>query len=97
MIKVYEDGDLGVYKHEGKGEVARKSVEDNYSKVNTSAGGKKMGESLHELSFVNQSLFNEEGIVKEANIKIDFESSELTDRVSEIINMGVGNDKYSIS
>lgn len=45
-----------------------------------------MGESLHALSFADQSLYNETGIVREARIKIDFGSSNLTDRVQEILN-----------
>ena len=45
VIAVYNDGGLGVYKHEGKGEEAEKNVEENYSEENTSAGGEKKGET----------------------------------------------------
>jgi hypothetical protein len=41
---------------------------------------------LHALSFVNQNLYNETGLVKAGDIKIDFGSIELTDRVQEILN-----------
>jgi len=85
VVKVYDDGDLGVYRHKGNTEQARAQVNKNYSKNNPSAGGEKMGESLHSLSFADQSLYNETGEVKAANIKIDFGSTELTDKVQSII------------
>jgi RHS repeat-associated protein len=85
VIAVYDDGDNGVYKHEGKGDEAAKTVEQSYSEDNTSAGGEKMGESLHSLSFADQSVYNETGEVKAADIKIDFGSTELTDKVQGIL------------
>jgi|GEM_PF-2397721 len=85
VLAVYDDGDLGVYKHKGKREEATKKIKKNYSKDNTSADGEKMGESLHSLSFANQSLYNRTGIVKKADIKIDFGSSELTSKVNDIL------------
>ncbi len=85
VIAVYDDGDNGVYKHEGNGDKAAKTVEKNYSEDNTSAGGEEMGESLHSLSFADQSLYNETGEVKPTDIKIDFGSTELTDKVQGII------------
>jgi uncharacterized protein RhaS with RHS repeats len=94
VVAVYEDGDLGVYKHEGKGEEAMLSVEENYSSSNTSAGGQKMGNSLHELSFADQTLFNETGKVEAARIKIDYGSDELSNRVSEILNTNPSISKY---
>lgn len=39
---MYDDGDLGVYKHEGIATTA--SIQSNYTSYNTSAGGKKIGE-----------------------------------------------------
>jgi RHS repeat-associated protein len=45
VIAVYDDGDMGVYKHKGKGEEALKKVEENHNEENTSAGGNKMGET----------------------------------------------------
>jgi uncharacterized protein RhaS with RHS repeats len=54
VIKVYDDdGDLGVYKHKGDGKEARKSLEANYSKENTSGGGEKMGETEYIDEFIN--------------------------------------------
>ena len=85
VVAVYDDGDNGVYRHSGKGTEAEKSVKSNYNKNNTSAGGEKMGESLHSLSFADQNLYNKTGKVKKADIKIDFGSTELTDKVQGII------------
>ncbi len=86
VVAVKDDGDLGVYKHKGVGSAALSSVNGSYHKGNISAGGEKMGESLHSLSFADQSLYNETGKVEAAqNMKIDFGSSELTDKVDAII------------
>jgi RHS repeat-associated protein len=86
VVAVFDDGDLGVYRHEGSRSEAAENVKRNYSEDNKGAGGERMGESLHALSFADQSLYNETGVVREARIKIDFGSSNLTDRVQEILN-----------
>jgi RHS repeat-associated protein len=96
IVAVYEDGDLGVYKHEGKGEEAMLSVEENYSSSNTSAGGQKMGESLHSLSFADQNLYNQTGTVEpDLSLKIDFNSTELTDKVQGILNADPSLREYA--
>ncbi len=52
VIRVFEDGDLGVYRHKGTGIVAEMEVDENYdSKTNTSAGGEYMGRTLMWDSF----------------------------------------------
>ena len=94
VIAVYDDGDNGVYKHEGKEEEAEKNVKKNYSEDNTSSGGEEMGESLHSLSFANQGLYNETGEVKNAKIKIDFESTELTEDVQAILDADPSAKEY---
>ncbi|MCF2495380.1 hypothetical protein [Dyadobacter chenhuakuii] len=86
VVAVFDDGDLGVYQHAGKGEKATKAVQKNYRKENTGAGGERIGESLHALSFADQNLYNQTGRVERADIKIDFGSRELTDIVQEIVN-----------
>lgn len=86
VVAVYDDGDVGVYKHGGNIKDAKKAVKESYSKDNTSAGGEKMGESLHSLSFADQNLYNKTGIVTAGDIKIDFGSTALTDRVQSIVN-----------
>lgn len=95
VLAVYDDGDNGVYKHSGKGEEAAKNIEKNYSEDNTSAGGEKMGESLHSLSFADQSLYNETGEVKAADIKIDFGSTELTEKVQGILDADPSLKEYA--
>ena len=85
VVAVYEDGDLGVYKHAGDVDKAKQHVEANYSKTNTSANGQKQGESLHELSFADQNLYHDTGDVVHADIAIDFHSTELTEAVQEIV------------
>ena len=45
VIAVYNDGDLGVYKHNGNTLETRKELVSNYSTSNTSANGTKMGET----------------------------------------------------
>jgi len=96
IIAVYDDGDDGVYRHEGKGEEAAKTVEEKYSEDNTSAGGEKMGESLHSLSFADQNLYNETGKVKpNLSLKIDFGSTELTDKVQGILDADPSLREYA--
>ena len=53
VIAVYDDGDLGVYKHKGNREEAIKEVNKNYSASNTGAGGVKMGETITWDSFTD--------------------------------------------
>ncbi|THD66634.1 hypothetical protein E7Z59_12655 [Robertkochia marina] len=84
VIAVYDDGDLGVYRHEGQGDEAKTNLEESYTSENTSAGGEKMGESLHSLSFANQNLYHSTGEVTAGDIKIDYESTELTEKVESI-------------
>lgn len=86
VVAVYNDGDLGVYKHDGNKAQATKSVEANYSSTNTSAGGKRMGDSLTPLGFADFNAYGKDGTVKAAQgAKIDFNSTWATDKVSEIL------------
>jgi hypothetical protein len=85
IVAVYDDGDNGVYKHSGNSQEATRSIRENYSTHNTSAGSLKMGASLHPLSFANQSKFNETGVINAASNKIDFGSTTLTKKVQEIL------------
>jgi len=54
VIAVYNDGDLGVYRHRGRGAAARANVRKNYSITNTSAGGEYMGSTAHWDEFLNE-------------------------------------------
>jgi RHS repeat-associated protein len=95
VIAVYDDGDLGVYKHQGGAAEAKKSLDANYSSENTSAGGEKKGESLHSLSFADQNLYNKTGKVEYADIRIDFNSNELTEKVESITSQDPSVVKYA--
>ncbi|MBQ2543926.1 MAG: hypothetical protein II556_03130, partial [Bacteroidales bacterium] len=45
VVAVYNDGDLGVYRHNGDRDYTENEVSTLHSDNNTSAGGTKMGES----------------------------------------------------
>ncbi|WP_342087777.1 RHS repeat domain-containing protein [Dyadobacter sp. OTU695] len=94
VVAVYDDGDLGVYKHQGNGDGAAKAVQSRYSEGNTDADGQRMGQSLHALSFADQNLYNRTGQVAKADIKIDFGSKTLTERVQAIINSDPSIGEY---
>jgi len=57
VVAVYEDGDKGVYKHEGNRKEVSKELKENCSKKNTSAGGQKMGET----EFIDEFISPETG------------------------------------
>jgi RHS repeat-associated protein len=89
VLKVYEDGDLGVYKHDDAKTAS--DVEKNYSKKNTSAGGEKMGETWTELGFANFGDYEKNGAGKDGSVKvadgakIDFGSTWAESKVSQIL------------
>jgi hypothetical protein len=88
VIAVYDDDDLGVYKHSGTGDEAKKSVEANHSADNTSAGGEKMGETAHIYSFAdyNKVESGSTGNIAASEAKIDFSSTWAGDKISESLN-----------
>ncbi|MDQ8142916.1 RHS repeat-associated core domain-containing protein [Chryseobacterium sp. CFS15] len=51
VVAVYNDGDLGVYRHEGNSEETKQELNQKYSKNNTSGDGEKMGSTLVWNSF----------------------------------------------
>ena len=82
VIAVYNDKNLGVYRHSDK---SLKGVDLNKTTLSTK-GAEKMGESLHSLSFADQTLYNKTGEVKKMdNMTIDFNSTKLTSEVNEIL------------
>ncbi|MCD8413257.1 DUF6443 domain-containing protein [Tenacibaculum finnmarkense] len=86
VIAVFDDGDLGVYKHESKGSEAKKSVTENYSSDNTSANGEKMGKTHTSLGFADFGAYKKDGTVKPGRgAKIDFESNWASEKVGEIL------------
>ncbi len=48
VVAACDDGDDKIYRHEGSTEQAKKSVEENYSTENTSAGGQSIGYPLSQ-------------------------------------------------
>jgi len=51
VVAVYNDGDLGVYRHTGNSTETKKELDQKYSKNNTSGGGDKIGSTLVWNSF----------------------------------------------
>ncbi|WP_223607293.1 DUF6443 domain-containing protein [Chryseobacterium sp. OSA05B] len=51
VVKVIEDGDLGVYRHNGNTKETQQELNQKYSKDNTSGGGERMGRTLVWNSF----------------------------------------------
>lgn len=51
VVAVYNDGDLGVYRHTGNSTETKKELNQKYSKNNTSGDGTKMGSTLTWNSF----------------------------------------------
>ncbi|WP_131368541.1 hypothetical protein [Chryseobacterium soli] len=51
VVKVIEDGDLGVYRHNSNAKETQQELNQKYSKDNTSGGGEKMGRTLVWNSF----------------------------------------------
>jgi RHS repeat-associated protein len=68
VIKVVQDGDKGIYKHDTDEEGVIANISDLHSEEFTSAGGLKMGETLSLNSFVND--------MGEATGFIEFESNK---------------------
>ena len=62
VLSVYNDGDNGVYKHDGA--ATKKTVDKAHSKKNTSAGGEKMGETEYWDEFVNPGTGKAEGKIE---------------------------------
>lgn len=55
VVDVFNDGDLGVYSHNTDKEGTKQELEENHSSTNTSAGGKKRGETEYWDEFLNES------------------------------------------
>ncbi|MBP5720856.1 MAG: hypothetical protein J6W82_07300 [Bacteroidales bacterium] len=85
VVAVFDDGDLGVYRHSGIGEEAKNKVFLSYSSNNTSAGGEKMGESLQPFSFATDTKTKKKVALADETITINFTSTQLTEAVQGII------------
>lgn len=78
VVAVYNDGDLGVYKHDKDMKGAREEADKNHSSKNTAAGGEKMGETLEWNSFIFEGDGPPLG-------KIDFESTEAASLIVQVL------------
>ena len=63
VVAVYNDGDLGVYRHNSDEEGTKRILEKEYSSSNTSGGGEKMGETEYWDEFGGQN-----GVIENARI-----------------------------
>jgi RHS repeat-associated protein len=79
VVAVYNDGDLGVYQHEGQ--VNKNDIDAKYSADNKSAGGTKMGETLTWSSFADPKDGNNAG---KGLGKINFGSFEARDWLNSV-------------
>lgn len=85
VLRVYDDGDKGVYKHiDAK---TGTDIDKKYiSTPGTSAGGVKMGETWTSLGFVNFEVYEKTGkIVVGKGAKINFNSNWATEQVLSIL------------
>ena len=94
VLAVYNDGDLGVYKHDNA--KSKADVDKKHSAKNTSAGGARMGETLHMFSFVDHKAFNESG---GKNLlgrgRIDFGSTWAHDAIVNILRQDPSAPEYA--
>jgi RHS repeat-associated protein len=97
VVAVYNDGDLGVYRHEGS--VSKKDIDRRHNADNPSGGGQKMGETLVWWSFANPKDGNSSGT---GLGRIDFGSYEARDWLTStepgglidyVSNAGTGADQ----
>ncbi|MBE6272359.1 MAG: RHS repeat-associated core domain-containing protein [Bacteroides sp.] len=80
VVAVYNDGDLGVYKHNSDKSGTQQLLAENYSSTNTSANGEKMGETYEWNSFVNPGTGDPIG-------KINFGSTKAAQEVFKHMNI----------
>ena len=84
VLAVYDDGDLGVYVHDGA--TSKKDIDAKHSSKNTSAGGKKVGETWTSLGFADFDYYGLTGKVRVLEgTKIDFNSEWATEQVNSIL------------
>ena len=94
VVAVYDDGDLGVYRHMD----ASRAIIDMNHNYSTSAGGQYMGESLHTYSFVDHNVYNMSFGKELIGVgKIDFESTWAYDQVDRILQQSPTAFKYAMN
>ena len=86
IVAVFDDGDNGVYKHTNWD-----MDKYTYSQSNTSASGKKMGETMYWDEFANHDKYGNvvgvNGNYANLNAEICFEESPFDQEMAELINM----------
>jgi hypothetical protein len=101
VLAVYNDNDLGIYKHDNMTTEAQ--VNAAHSKDNTSAGGKKMGETLLWNSFQDDDQHNRgtinfgsyDGFVWMAHVTVDLKNLKSSDIITRLMYaMNAGNVDY---
>ncbi|GAB4044785.1 RHS repeat domain-containing protein [Spirosoma jeollabukense] len=95
VTNVFDDGDLGVYRHKGNEKQTRAEVKKKYNKdTNTSAGGERMGRTLHTFSFVEGASLERGQIVPTGHIDFGSNWAETSvqwglDQSNGLINYGL--------
>jgi RHS repeat-associated protein len=98
VIAVFDDGDLGVYKHKGVGSMAKEEVDKNYSQDNTSAGGIYMGLTEYWDEFINPVTHKPDGrIIFAENFSNDLFETDLWDPLVEMYNNSANNQDLSLT
>ncbi|HLO85024.1 MAG TPA: hypothetical protein VK203_08450 [Nostocaceae cyanobacterium] len=98
VIAVFDDGDLGVYKHNGVGAAALADIESNYSSTNTSADGKYMGSTEYWDEFINPVTHKPDGrIIFAENFTTNLFKTDLWDPVVEMYNNSANNQDLSLT
>ena len=87
VVGVFNDGDLGVYRHNTDWAGTKAELDKLHSNVNTAAGGERMGETYEWNSFLENGNSSPKG-------KIDFESKkageEVFNKMYALIKSGLG-------
>ena len=104
VIAVFEDGDLGVYKHENNanGKAPTEANIRKRHKDGTSAGGEKVGETWTELGFADFGEYQKNGARNDGSVKvatgakIDFGSTWAGDQVSKILGANPDPASYAL-
>ena len=98
VVAVFDDGDNGVYMHGVNADgssVTEYQITKRHERKGPSAGGTRMGESLHSLSFADQNLYNKTGQIRpQDGMVINFESKELTRVANSIMRESPSLLKY---
>ena len=87
VVGVFNDGDLGVYRHNTDWTGTKAELTELYSTTNTAAGGERMGETYEWNSFLENGNSSPKG-------RIDFESKkageEVFNKMYALIKSGLG-------